>query len=158
MVVEGQLQIHMWVILFDLNLGSTVAVGPSVFHFSSLCWWWWWDGPLQLQSPLCLTSDDCGDPIQIHICVVLFDQNLGGGEGIHSGSSSGPISVSPELIVYIDIVVTLCYLQSSTFCPITAFQVVIFEKFLPKQGSVFPDDHFEYHQPYVIFRIECFVP
>ena len=44
------IQIHIWVVLFDLNLGSTLAQGPSVFHFSSL--WWWWEGPLQLQSPL----------------------------------------------------------------------------------------------------------
>ena len=41
---------------------------------------------------------------------VLCDLNLGGGEGIHSGSNSGPIFVSPELFAYIDIMLSLCYL------------------------------------------------
>ena len=44
------------------------------------------------------------------------------------------------------------------FCPLTLFQVVRFEKFLHKWGGMFfQDDHFEYHQPYVIFKIAGFV-
>ena len=51
---------------------------------------------------------------------------------------------------------TLCSLQNWTFCPITPFQIVRFEKFLHKYRSFLQDDHFEY-QCYVIFKIECFV-
>ena len=51
-----------------------------------------------------------------------------------------------------------CYLQNWMFCPITPFQVVRHENCIHKQGSFFPDYHFEYQQPYVIFKIECFVP
>ena len=74
--------------------------------------------------------------IQIYIWVVLFELNF------HC----------------IDIMLTLCYLQNSTFFLITPFQVVRFEKFLHKWDFLFPDDHFEYQQPYVTFKIECFVP
>ena len=31
-------------------------------------------------------------------------------------------------------------------------------KFIHKQGSFFPDDHFEFKHPFIIFEIECFVP
>ena len=54
-----QLQIHIWVVLFYLNLGSTLALFPSMSHLSPL--WWWW---------------------------------------VHAGFSSGPISVSTQLIVW----------------------------------------------------------
>ena len=32
------------------------------------------------------------------------------------------------------------------FCPITPFQVVRCEKYIHEQGSIFPDNCFEYHQ------------
>ena len=31
------------------------------------------------------------------------------------------------------------------------------EKFIHKQGFFFPDNHFEYQQSYVIFKIEYFI-
>ena len=43
------------------------------------------------------------------------------------------------------------------FCPITPFQVVRIEKFIHNQQLFFPDDHFDYQQPYVIINIECLV-
>ena len=51
----------------------------------------------------------------------------------------------------------LYYHQNWTFCSIILFQVVRFEKFLHKQGT-FLDNHFEYQQSYVIFKIEHFIP
>ena len=51
---------------------------------------------------------------------------------------------------------TLCCLQNWISCPIMLFQVVRIEKFIHKQGSFFPDNHFEYLQHYVIFKIEHF--
>ena len=44
------------------------------------------------------------------------------------------------------------------FCPIALFQIVRFQKFLHKQDSFYQDNCFEYQQPYVIFKTECFVP
>ena len=103
------IQLHICLLLFDLNLGSILPQGQSMFHFSSM--WWRWESQLQLQSPLSLTSDDCGGPAPdpYPYVFVLCDLNLGGREGIHSGSNSGPIFVSPELFAYIDILLTLCY-------------------------------------------------
>ena len=69
--------------------------------------------------------------LQIHIWVVHFGLNF------HC----------------IDIMSTLCYLWNSTFCPITLFLVVRFEKFLHKQGLFFPDDHFECNNPVLSLKL-----
>ena len=37
------------------------------------------------------------------------------------------------------------------------FEVVEFWKFPSQTGIFFPDDHFEYQQPYIIFKIEHFI-
>ena len=138
-----QLQIYIWVVLFDHNLGSSLALVPSMSQHS---WIWGMSsldpdpaldpylgctflhgitGLLQnwLWSHVCLTitdNDEWGHLqiwiwLQIHIWVVLFDLNF------HC----------------VDIMYTLCYLQNSTFCPTTPFQMVRFEKFLHKQGLFF---------------------
>ena len=119
----NQPQIHIWVVLFDLNLGSTLALAlalvPFIYHQSSL----WLRGD-QLQSQL-----------QNHIWVVCFDLNF------HC----------------IDIMLTLFYLQNSSFCSITAFQWSESKNSFMNRGC-FSYNHFEYQQPYAIFKIECFVP
>ena len=47
----------------------------------------------------------------------------------------------------------LCYLQNWTLGPKTLFSVARCEKFLHKQGLLLWDNHFEYKQPYVIFKM-----
>ena len=53
---------------------------------------------------------------------------------------------------------TLFYPQIWMFCPMSLFQVVRIETFLHRLRSFFQDNYLEYQQPYVIFKIECFVP
>ena len=52
----------------------------------------------------------------------------------------------------------LCYLQNWTLGPKTLFSVARCEKFLHKQGLLLWDNHFEYKQPYVIFKNWMFCP
>ena len=52
----------------------------------------------------------------------------------------------------------LHYLHSWMFCPTTLYQVIRLQKILHKVVLFFEDNHFEYQQPYVIFKIECFIP
>ena len=58
-----QLQIHVWVVLFDLNLQCTLNLTPVplMSHLSSLCVW---------------VNSRSGSRLQIHIWVVLFDLNF----------------------------------------------------------------------------------
>ena len=79
--------------------------------------------------------------LQSHLCLTLAHW---GGVGVNSRSICG-------------IMLTLCYLQNSIFCPITPFQVVRFQKSIHKQGSFFQDDCFEYQHCHVIFNIKHFV-
>ena len=74
--------------------------------------------------------------LQIHIWVVHFGLNF------HC----------------IDIMSTLCYFWSSTFCPITLFLVVRFEKIPSQTGVVFSRWSFWVQQPCVVLKIEHFVP
>ena len=46
------------------------------------------------------------------------------------------------------------FLQNWKFCSVTLFQVVRIEKVLSQAGVIFPDIHFEYLQPYVIFKLD----
>ena len=124
--------------LLDLNLGSTMypALVPSMSHIKS-CWgvnsrsrsiFELYFFKLNLGSTLALAQSNLivgkvGGQLwiwiqfQIHLWVVLFDLNLG------STPALGPSMFHLNLL-----------------------------------WLFFPDDHFEYEQPYVIFKIECFVP
>ena len=81
---------------FELNLGSTPGLGPSVFHLSLL---WWGVYSISGSSPTSVSPQLIEGPLQIqiqlwiHVCHVPFELNLGGRRGTHSGSSSSPISV-----------------------------------------------------------------
>ena len=76
------LQIHIWVVHFYLNLGSTLAVAlvPSVSHLNSL----WWGMPT-------LDADPTPDPYLG--CTFWLEFRV--------QSFSGPIYFSPELIVVV---------------------------------------------------------
>ena len=69
-----QPQILMWVVFFYLNLGSTPAWGPSMFHFSLL--WWWGFTPTPVPSQL--IGESTLDP---YLCCTFRPEFRGRGEG-----------------------------------------------------------------------------
>ena len=93
---------HIWLVLFDLNLGSTPEM--ALVTCMSQLTWLWWEGS---------TPDKDPDP----------DTYLG-------------CTSWPEFSLYW-YHVNQCYLQNSTFCPITPFQMVRFENTLYKWGCFF---------------------
>ena len=66
---------HIWVVLFDLNLGSTVTLAPVPFmsHLSSL--WWWWVKSRSESSSRCKSG------------LYFFDLNLGSNLALVSSMS-----------------------------------------------------------------------
>ena len=132
----GQLQIQLWIHICDVP-----SEGP--LH-------------LQLQFHPCLTLDHVGEGVNSRsgsnsrsiFGLQLFDLNLGSTpflapvpsmSYLRSCEGGGQLQIWIQLQIHIwvllfyfyfhciDIMLTLCYLQYSIFCPITLFQVVRFE-------------------------------
>ena len=159
-----QLQIHIWVALFDLNLGSTLALAPVSFmsHLSSLC-----GGQLHIwisSDPYlgCTFYLNLGStlvpavvPSMSHLCW------LWGGKSTPDMDPAPHQYLGcnfwPEFSLYW-YPVNPCYLQNSMFCLITPFLVVGFEIFLHKEGLFFLRWSFWVQQPCVILKFEHFVP
>ena len=135
-VVVGQLQIwiwhqiHIWVVPFDLNLGSSHALVPSMSH------------PRWIWGMSTLDPDPAPDP---YLGCTFWPEFR-----VHSGSDSSAIYVSPYLgctfwpeFYCIGIMSTLLSLKFNIWSHSTMLQVVRFEKkFLHKQWLWFPDEHF----------------
>ena len=119
-----QLQIHIWVVLFDMNLGSTVALVPSVSLLSSLwlyVWgvrvnsgsrpgsrsifglyfltWIWGPFQLKLQSHLCITwAHFVGGGFTLTPALVPSLSHLSWmwGDLLHKNVESSPVSLSTD--------------------------------------------------------------
>ena len=151
-VVVGQLQIwiwhqiHIWVVPFDLNLGSSHALVPYMSH------------PRWIWGMSTLDPDPAPDP---YLGCTFWPEFR-----VHSGSDSSAIYVSPFLGCTFWPEFSLCWyyvnpLLSSKFNILSHNTIPngqIWKNSFTNRGCLFADDHFEYNNSVLSWKLNTFCP